>query len=131
MGYIYLYVLRDKEMNNDVKKHTSGVVAFSGGLDTSMLVPYIRENYGLEKVVTCVVDTGAMTDDIKQEVSARADEVGSDEHVCIDAAQAYYDEIIKYLIFGHVSRDGYPLSCLLYTSPSPRDRQKSRMPSSA
>ena len=26
--------------------------------------------------------------------------------------------------------DAY-LSCLLYTSPSPRDRQKSRMPSSA
>ena len=27
-------------------------------------------------------------------------------------------------------REGY-LTCLLYTSPSPRDRQKSRMPSSA
>ena len=27
--------------------------------------------------------------------------------------------------------DGSDLSCLLYTSPSPRDRQKSRMPSSA
>ena len=26
---------------------------------------------------------------------------------------------------------GYIASCLLYTSPSPRDRQKSRMPSSA
>ena len=26
--------------------------------------------------------------------------------------------------------DGY-MTCLLYTSPSPRDRQKSRMPSSA
>ena len=26
---------------------------------------------------------------------------------------------------------GIPFSCLLYTSPSPRDRQKSRMPSSA
>ena len=25
----------------------------------------------------------------------------------------------------------YVLDCLLYTSPSPRDRQKSRMPSSA
>ena len=25
----------------------------------------------------------------------------------------------------------HPLNCLLYTSPSPRDRQKSRMPSSA
>ena len=27
--------------------------------------------------------------------------------------------------------DAYPRFCLLYTSPSPRDRQKSRMPSSA
>ena len=26
---------------------------------------------------------------------------------------------------------GMPLTCLLYTSPSPRDRQKSRMPSCA
>ena len=26
---------------------------------------------------------------------------------------------------------GFILDCLLYTSPSPRDRQKSRMPSSA
>ena len=38
------------------------------------------------------------------------------------------------LTVGTVSRvlnnRGY-ISCLLYTSPSPRDRQKSRMPSSA
>ena len=27
--------------------------------------------------------------------------------------------------------DGFTFNCLLYTSPSPRDRQKSRMPSSA
>ena len=27
--------------------------------------------------------------------------------------------------------DPIPFGCLLYTSPSPRDRQKSRMPSSA
>ena len=27
--------------------------------------------------------------------------------------------------------DALPVYCLLYTSPSPRDRQKSRMPSSA
>ena len=30
-----------------------------------------------------------------------------------------------------IKKDGKPYSCLLYTSPSPRDRQKSRMPSSA
>ena len=31
----------------------------------------------------------------------------------------------------HSELDGSTVSCLLYTSPSPRDRQKSRMPSSA
>ena len=30
-----------------------------------------------------------------------------------------------------LTHPGYPTICLLYTSPSPRDRQKSRMPSSA
>ena len=30
-----------------------------------------------------------------------------------------------------VNDTGYVKTCLLYTSPSPRDRQKSRMPSSA
>ena len=36
---------------------------------------------------------------------------------------------VKYRINGQVQID--LCSCLLYTSPSPRDRQKSRMPSSA
>ena len=33
--------------------------------------------------------------------------------------------------FGAFDADGNNIGCLLYTSPSPRDRQKSRMPSSA
>jgi len=32
---------------------------------------------------------------------------------------------------GKVVSDGMEKSCLLYTSPSPRDRTRSRMPSSA
>ena len=36
----------------------------------------------------------------------------------------------KTLLACQIALDGL-LSCLLYTSPSPRDRQKSRMPSSA
>ena len=38
-------------------------------------------------------------------------------------------ETVKILTYYHVKEDS--LTCLLYTSPSPRDRQKSRMPSSA
>ena len=51
--------------------------------------------------------------------------------------QLYYDgccesdaEKIKQSFDDNAMISGY-LPCLLYTSPSPRDRQKSRMPSSA
>lgn len=85
------------------------IVAFSGGLDTSMLVPYIKEKYGFDTVVTCIVNTGGMGVDDIAGVAARAKEVGSDEHIYVDASQDFYEEIIKYLIFGNVTRDGYPL----------------------
>ena len=42
----------------------------------------------------------------------------------------YYGERKEYYVFCRLY-DEMIDSCLLYTSPSPRDRQKSRMPSSA
>ena len=39
--------------------------------------------------------------------------------------------VAKYLFKLYPFKDEGFLTCLLYTSPSPRDRQKSRMPSSA
>ena len=42
-------------------------------------------------------------------------------------------EVTKYCDYYFFTKDNpvYNWPCLLYTSPSPRDRQKSRMPSSA
>ena len=50
-------------------------------------------------------------------------------------SQSYARVILKekvkyYRVTGSTGAELYK-SCLLYTSPSPRDRQKSRMPSSA
>ena len=39
--------------------------------------------------------------------------------------------VVIFLCFSAVYLLAWALPCLLYTSPSPRDRQKSRMPSSA
>lgn len=96
-------------MSKETQTFDKAIVAFSGGLDTSMLVPYMRENYGVKHITTCVIDTGSMTQKDKDHVAARAKEVKADEHVYVDATQIFYDDIIKYLIFGNVSRDGYPL----------------------
>ena len=40
-------------------------------------------------------------------------------------------ELQEYVSTGEKEEEIYIVPCLLYTSPSPRDRQKSRMPSSA
>src|SRR5678809_315841 len=40
-------------------------------------------------------------------------------------------QLFTIMSAGVVGAMAYCFSCLLYTSPSPRDRQKSRMPSSA
>jgi argininosuccinate synthase len=87
----------------------TAIVAFSGGLDTSMLVPYMKHKYGIETVITCVVDTGGLKESEIAAIAARSKEVGASEHIYVNAAQDFYDEIIKYLIFGNISRDGYPL----------------------
>lgn len=88
---------------------TKAVIAFSGGLDTSFLVPYCREAYGVKHVITCTVNTGGFSESEAATIAARAKEVGSDQHIYIEAAKDYYEQIIKYLIYGNVSRDGYPL----------------------
>lgn len=87
----------------------TGLIAFSGGLDTSFLVPFAREEYGMDRIITCAVDTGGFDDAEKARIATRSKEVGADEHVLVEAAQDYYDQIIKFLIYGNVSRDGYPL----------------------
>ena len=38
---------------------------------------------------------------------------------------------VEHSLFSKKLDFDLPIGCLLYTSPSPRDRQKSRMPSSA
>ena len=48
----------------------------------------------------------------------------------LEKAMANYEEL-RQVEKGHREMMDQFLTCLLYTSPSPRDRQKSRMPSSA
>jgi len=88
---------------------TKAVIAFSGGLDTSFLVPFCREKYGVTEVITCTVNTGGFSAAEGAAIAARSVEVGADRHVYIEATEDYYQQIIKYLIYGNVSRDGYPL----------------------
>ena len=46
-------------------------------------------------------------------------------------ARSVFEGSVINLALARVTKEGLDRVCLLYTSPSPRDRQKSRMPSSA
>jgi argininosuccinate synthase len=85
------------------------LLAFSGGLDTSFCVPWLKETYG-RPVITVTVDTGGLDADSRTALAARSAELGALEHHLIDARAAYFDQVLKYLIMGNVRRGGtYPL----------------------
>jgi len=85
------------------------VLAFSGGLDTSFCVPYLREEYGAP-VHTVTVDTGGLTAADRSSVAERARALGATDHHVVDGREDLYDAHLSYLIKGNVLRGGmYPL----------------------
>jgi argininosuccinate synthase len=85
------------------------VLAFSGGLDTSFCIPWLKERHGAE-IVTVSVDTGGLDDPARRALEQRAKRLGAREHVLVDAREAFFDETLRYLVMGNVLRGGiYPL----------------------
>jgi argininosuccinate synthase len=85
------------------------LLAFSGGLDTSFLVPWLRANYD-RPIITVTVDTGGIDADAAKVLAERAHALGAKDHIQIDARKAYFDQVIKYLVIGNVKRGQmYPL----------------------
>ncbi len=85
------------------------VVAYSGGLDTSWCVGWLRENRDAE-IITVMVDVGGVTAAERKSLFGRAKSLGASEHHFVDARAAFFDEIIRYLIMGNVLRGGvYPI----------------------
>lgn len=86
------------------------VLAFSGGLDTSFCSIYLSKDLGLE-VHSVVVNTGGFSEEEIQSIEKRAYELGVKSHTTIDETVDYYNDTIKYLIFGNVLKNAtYPLS---------------------
>lgn len=91
-------------------KNQKVVLAYSGGLDTSYCVKYLSQERGLD-VYTVLVDTGGFEEDELNSIGEKSLLMGAKQHEVIDATQEYYNECIKYLVFGNVLKySTYPLS---------------------
>jgi len=86
------------------------VLAFSGGLDTSYCVKYLKHEKQFD-VYSAIVNTGGFSKSELIEIEEKAFSLGVKDHETLEQTQAYYDKIIKYLIFGNVLKNNtYPLS---------------------
>ncbi|MGI0046054.1 MAG: argininosuccinate synthase [Nitrosotalea sp.] len=67
------------------------VLAFSGGLDTSVVIKYLQEKHNLD-VVTITVDVG-QGDDLKK-IAAKAKKLGVVRHYNVDARSEFVNDFI-------------------------------------
>ena len=86
------------------------VLAYSGGLDTSFCVKYLTIEKDCE-IHAVTVNTGGFTKAELAIMEEKAYALGAKSFAVVEAVHDYYDQCIKYLVFGNVLRGGvYPLS---------------------
>ncbi|BAH82900.1 argininosuccinate synthase [Candidatus Ishikawella capsulata] len=85
------------------------VLAYSGGLDTSVIIPWLKENYTSCKVVAFIADIGQQLNDIN-EIKIKAKQLGADECYVIDIKEEFVsDYIYPMLKTGAIYENSYLL----------------------
>lgn len=84
------------------------VLAFSGGLDTSFCVPYLKERGW--NVHTVFADTGGVGSEERAYIETRAKELGVASHVTVDGGPALWEHFVKPFVWAGEGYQGqYPL----------------------
>ena len=87
------------------------VLAYSGGLDTSALVPYMKEKFGYE-IICALVDVGRMKD--LESLRVRALNAGAVDSVVIDAQEEFVTDFAFPALKANALYEGkYPLHSAL------------------
>jgi argininosuccinate synthase len=85
------------------------LLAFSGGLDTSFCVLWLRERG--HEVHTITIDTGGFSHAELEQIEKLARQLGVTSHTSLNAREELFRDYLRFLIAGNVLRGGvYPLS---------------------
>jgi argininosuccinate synthase len=86
----------------------TAVLAYSGGLDTSCAIAWLKEDYGFDEVVAVLVDVGQDADFAP--AVARGKAAGADDVVLLDRKDAFADEQVAKALLANALYEGrYPL----------------------
>jgi len=87
---------------------TTAVLAYSGGLDTSCMIAWLKEDYGYDEVVAVLVDVGQAVD--FEPAFARGRAAGADDVVLVDRKDAFAEEQVAKALRANALYEGkYPL----------------------
>jgi argininosuccinate synthase len=87
---------------------TTAALAYSGGLDTSCMIAWLKEDYGFDDVVAVLVDVGQEAD--FSAAVARGEAAGADDVVLVDRKEAFADDqVAKALVANALYEGKYPL----------------------
>ncbi|GGN05486.1 argininosuccinate synthase [Halarchaeum nitratireducens] len=85
-------------------------LAFSGGLDTTVCVPLLKEEYGYDDVIGVTVDVGQPEEEF-EEAYETAEALGL-EHYVVDATEEFA-EVCMDAVGANADYEGYPLGTAL------------------
>ena len=84
------------------------LLVYSGGLDTSICIPLMREDYGYKDVVTVTIDVGQDPADIQQ--AEEKAKIMQTEHYTIDAKEEFIEKFCWPAVQANGDYQGYPMS---------------------
>jgi argininosuccinate synthase len=87
------------------------ILAYSGGLDTSICIPLLKERYEYDRVVTVAVNVGQRDEEI--ETATKKGKKLADRHYTIDAREKFVRDHIYPAIRANGSYEGYPMGTSL------------------
>nr|WP_274379627.1 argininosuccinate synthase [Vulcanisaeta thermophila] len=100
-----------RDQHKPVRKPSRVALAYSGGLDTSVAIHWLREKFNAE-VITVTVDVGQ--DEDFREIEERAYRIGAVKHYTIDAKEDFANGPVATAIMANaLYEDRYPLGTAL------------------
>ena len=100
--------LRAHAIEGDLMARDRCLLAYSGGLDTSVAIRWIQENYDLD-VIALVVDVGQERQDLEF-VRDKALGIGAVESMCKDVREEYVEEYLSRALKANALYENkYPL----------------------
>ncbi|MEL7037908.1 MAG: argininosuccinate synthase [Cyanobacteria bacterium J06592_8] len=91
---------------------TKAILAYSGGVDTSVCIPYLKQEFGVEGVITLAADLGQ--GDELEPIKQKALDSGAEESLVIDVRERFIKEFAFPAIQANAFYENrYPLSTAL------------------